>query len=553
MNSLQSASKYSMLFNSPQLSYSIPDRFSDSSNMKTNTISYFKVNLTGPKISEFITQLTEQVRRISPGFSFNTNKEQPLEQVLGLYKSAVDKFMENYSKQLKGDYKKRSKGSVGGDIQVNEMNCPQDAKETMKKLLKYEQLLKKKEESLNYEKNRLFEQCENLKIIERNMQESHNSYEREKNEWYEEKVRDVERLENEKTRFNHEKEELEKIAIELKEIKCRIEIKEKEALSSFKIREENLKVFEKCLKDTKEELLEEKNKSTKEKINIEQEKWNLAQMQRKINEKEALLTLRNDHLALARAEVEKTKVELQQMKTKIDIENSQLQLAKKKFAMEKKKFEEQDQKFSLQNPNEISTVNLSYEGTLQSSFTYENKSIELTERENEIEKAYTELTQQMERFNAELEIREDCLEAEERRIILKAKELDTKIQELQEIEYFLLESKAHLEEFRISAIEEIETQIKSLQTLSVGLNQQKAHIEFLLDRLNRNIALVKRFGGDLKVIEEANCEHSPDSSPRYYGKIIQEDANKYLKDKEGQDYEADKEFGEEFEEFKDLS
>lgn len=553
MNSLQSTSKYSSILNSSQLNYPTPDRFSDSSSTKTNAISYFKVNLTGPRISEFITQLTEQVRRISPGFSFNTNKEQPLEQVLGLYKSAVDKFMENYSKQLKGGSKIRNRGSIGDVMQTSEMNCPQDAKETMKKLLKYEQLLKKKEESLNYEKNRLFEQCENLKIIERNMQESHNSFEREKSEWYEEKVRDVGRLENEKARFNHEKEELEKIAIELKEIKCRIEIKEKEALSSFKIREENLKVFEKCLNDTKEELLEEKNKSTKEKISIEQEKWNLAQLQRKLNEKEALLTLRNDHLALARAEVEKTKVELQQMKTKIDIENSQLQMAKKKFAKEKKKFEEQEQKFSLDNPNEISTVNLSYEGTLQNSFIYENKSIELTERENEIEKAYTELTQQMERFNAELEIREDHLEAEERRIILKAKELDTKIQELQEIEYFLLESKAHLEEFRVSAIEEVEIQIKTLQILSVGLNQQKAQIEFLLDRLNRNIALVKRFGGELKVIEEVNCEYSPDSSPKSYGKKFKEDINKYFKEKEGQDNEGDEEFYEEFEEFKDLS
>ena len=482
-------------------------QISDSSNFPL-----FKLDLRIPKISDFIQSLQDQVQRISPSFTFKYTPQPPLTQVLNLLKQAIDAFLERYSKlQSSGDYTfNKNLSQDKEESMINKSNNTDDTKnaeDTMKNLCRYELLLKKKEWKLNDEKKLLHEETENLKIIEENMKQVKEAFEAEKSEWLMKKYSEKEAIESEKKKIGVEKATIEKIMDDLKQMQLRVESKNAETVKLLELREQKVMNLEEIINKKSEEVSKEKLELSQQKTKLDQEKWNINQLQHITEEKEALLSLKAKHINL-------DKIELENEKSKLNFAKSSFAEDQKQFFLEKEAFlkEQQSSILSIDRNPDLDTFNISSDHSI-SPLYYEQKSQELCIREQEIDHAYSELTEQMTRFNQELEEREQIISLNSENLSKREQDINRQYQDFKLIEACLFESKQEMEEFRLGVIPELEQQSQLLNDLFIDLKEKKNIMECTINKLNKQLCSVKAVKGKLEIISEAVSESSSDDSP----------------------------------------
>lgn len=458
----------------------------------------FKLDLRIPKISEFIWKLQEQVQRVSPNFVFDYEPSPPLTQALAMFQEAVDKFLEGYSKAKNSlENSKIEESDLGNDhVQTKK------AEETMKTLCRYERLLKQKEAQVNVEKARLEELAENLKIIEENLKETKEILEIDKNCWLESKNMAFGKIEEDRQKLEIEKKNLENIIEDIKNMQEKIDKKNAEMAKSLHAQEQNIKEMQNSITKANEEFSKEKLEFSHQKNICMQEKWKLDQLKHSCEEKEALFALKIEHFNLEKSEFENEKSRLKTMKSNLDEEEKALFLEKKLFNKRK-----------AQNFDSNSSEDFEYNSTSQNSMYYERESQKLTEREYEIELAYIELTEQMEKFNQELEDRENLSAVKEDRLSAKEKELLKKFEEFQMIESCLIESKHEIENFRLAVVPDLEKQSEILEGLIQELLEKKKILENLTQKLRKEVHSLQAIKSNLEVIKESPHEISSDESP----------------------------------------
>lgn len=440
-----------------------------------------KVQIGIPRFSEFLIQILEQTRRISPSFRFQSHDGSILEQVLEMYKDCVDMYLKRYTKQLVCHQKNKSNVEVFQDLDIKEDH---KARETMKNLLKYEQLLNKKEQSISLKSNKLEEDLENFQIIKENFEACVEAFEEEKKIWFESKMKESERIEWDKRKINNDKNELEKVLENLKVYKENFDKKQADLVESVQKREELLKEAETELENQQECLRIEKSQFQSQKIQFENEKWELESKLAGLDDKDAIYSLKLQHLESEKEEFFKEK---------------------ERFCAEKSQFEREKHEF---NSQPLKSIPFPTEKSSESQqIPYLPLEISHSDQSKDLEKVYSELNYQISRINKSIESRESNLSKRE-------SELNQKTIEYRSIEYSLYESKIHLEEFQLYTICEIEENSQTIKSLIASLKKLKSELEALVAKVFKELNLIKRFSLNLEVIKEEPFESTPEASPK---------------------------------------
>jgi hypothetical protein len=444
-------------------------------------------------ITEFVNHLQQQLKRISPNFSFKYSQESPILQASNFVTQAVDAFIEEKTKLIKdSDETKGRTDSYDDEKELAEKQVGnykseiEKAKETTKNLGRYEQLLKKKEEKLESEREKIKLEKKKLKEEEEELKSFKEAIKEQERAWQEAK-----RLDQEKLRI--EREEAEKRISESKDLKERVEKRAEDTTKQLKYEKESLAQLELCLSETKLSLAQEQKRLSQEKLQIEKEKWRIDQKLRELEEKESVFNMRTDRLE----------------QEKIYLENERIS-----FYDEVKRYEEEKMSDSEQNAFRITVNNKEFSEieVLDSKIDREPNvnsvltSKDLEDREFEIERAYKELQEQMDLCNKELEDKELNMEEREAALARAERDQNIKFEHFLKIKSTLTESKLQLDELRTSTIPDLESQSKQLDKLSKELHTKKKEIELLYFRLTKEIEYFQRKQIKNEVIYEVNAE-----------------------------------------------
>lgn len=417
-------------------------------------------------ISDFINSIQNQLKRIHPIFSFQFSSDPPLAQAVNFLTQAVDRILAE-----RGNNSKASPEKYDGPVDYNTDDWLKEdiekAKQTRKKLARYEKLLKKKEEKLEEEKIKFRSEKQSIKDLEEHLQQALNDFEIQQKAWLDSKRYDQEKL-------KLDKEDMESKLAEAKNLKEKYNKKIEESAKHLRHEKETLLQLENCLKHTKQALAIDQKRITQERLELEKEKWKLDQKSRKLEEDEILFKVKFEHLDQEKLAVESEKTKLQTIRKEIYDEH--------KTTIKKTPIEESlksDKLCHIQNQD------------------YEAKITELTNREIEIEQAYKDLQEQMEKFNKELEDRESILD--EREFILEKHEKDNKkiFDNFSAIETSLAESKIQVEDLRTFTIPELEKQSGVLSALMHELIDKKQKLDFMIEQLNKGLMLLEIHKGNM--------------------------------------------------------
>lgn len=442
-----------------------------------------KVQIGIPRFSEFLLQVLEQTRRISPSFKLKSHDGSILDQVAGMFKDCVELYLKRYTKQLVFHQKHKSTGEDLTEFEGEE----ERARETMRNLLKYEQLLNKKEQAIQLKSQKLEEDLQNFQIIKVNFEGYIESFECEKNSWLETKNKEIEKIESDKKKIAHDKADIEKILGNLKVYKENWDKKQEQAVESVKKREELLRETEDSLEKLKESLMLEKAQFQSQKIQFDNEKWAFESKLESLEDKEAIYALKIEHL---------------------ESEKTELLKEKEAFLEEKSKFEREKHEVHSnlgRNCEKFVLSDCQVESVTGSSSPYFG--IPFSEPSKEIEQVYFELNHELERVYRDIQERESGLAKREA-------ELEYKVNEYKSIEYSLFESKIQLEEFQLYTIPEIEDNTQQIQSLIESLQRLKYELESLVGKVTKELAQIKRFSLNLEVIHEETYESTPEASPK---------------------------------------
>lgn len=423
-------------------------------------------------LTEFINQLQEQLRRISPTFAFKYSSDPPLLQALSYITQSIDIFIDEKQKFSKSSDETRQ-FSLSDEMQEkNYAKVKEDldkAKETSKNLSRYEQLLKKKEEKLEQEKSQVRQMKKKLIEAEEEVKKI-----QAKVESQEKAVLEYSKVEQEKIR--DDKEDIEKKMIGLRDMKERFEKKFEDATKHLKYEKDSLSQLENILNETKTNLLNEQKRISLAKVEVEKEKWDLEQRERRADENNSIIQIK----------IEKLQKDLEQLEDEKQI------LYQNKEALEYEKQEIMNLRESSKEENKFSYVR-NFESQLMKDDS---------EKEEELGQACEELQRQVENINKELDAREQAVEEKELSLVRTERELQLKLDNFRKIESSLTESKLHCEDLKTSTIAELESQSQTLENLIREVQLKKNELEVVIFKLNKEVDFVQKYKNKIDSLYE---------------------------------------------------
>ncbi|OMJ66494.1 hypothetical protein SteCoe_36640 [Stentor coeruleus] len=453
------------------------------------TLSPYSITINDhTNISDFINSIQNQLKRIYPVFSFQFSSDPPLAQAINFLTQAVDRILAERGNNSKPSPEKYD-GSVDYDTDDWLKEDIEKAKQATKNLARYEKLLKKKEEKLEEEKTKFRCEKQDIKDLEEHLQQALNNFELQQKAWL-----DSKRSEQEKLKVD--KEDMEIKLAEAKILKEKYEKKIDESAKHLKHEKDILLQLENCLNHTKQTLAIDQKRIAQERLELEKEKWKLDQKSRKLEEDEVLLKVKFEHLDQEKLVVESEKIKLQTLRKEIHEEQNTLTISKEKTSISEKNIKKASFEESLQSDKLYQLSNQDYE----------SKIIELNDREIEIEHAYKDLQEQMDKFNKELEDRENILDEREFLIEKQEKDNKKKFDNFFAIESSLAESKIQVEDLRTFTIPELEKQSGSLSSLMNELIEKKQKLDLMIEKLNKELTLLEKHKEDLSGNENTKNE-----------------------------------------------
>jgi hypothetical protein len=450
-------------------------------------------------ISDLFTHLQEQLKRINPNFTFQFNTENIFAQTAACITQTVDILIAERNKTLALINQVKSRLDIqenyleGLDMQ-KDTDKSDSTKETMKKLKKFEQLLKLKEEKINKEKFDVRKERQRLLEEEEEVKKYRKTIEDQENIWQASKKSDQDKM-------KAEREEIEVKILEAKSLKERFDNKIEQTLTYLKNEKESLAQLESFLNISKQNLSQEQNKLLQDKVKMEKETWRIEQREREINEQTLSLSMQAEKLQNDAAELEQNKADFLFHK-KVSEKNQITSVLPEKNKKIKSFLRSDSNKYSTNSEK-------------QSSLEYGNKVKELEERELEIEDAYHELQEQVEEICKSLDDRETAINEKEITVIRLEKEMNAKIEHFMRIENTLNESLAQLDEFKRLIFPDLEAQSEQLVSLLVDLTEKKNSLNTGLYKMNYYIELLqnnsegewqKNQGNHLQVLENMIVE-----------------------------------------------
>ena len=423
-------------------------------------------------LTEFINQLQDQLRRISPVFAFKYSSEPPLLQALSYIIQSIDIFIEERQKFSKSSDETRQ-FSLSDEIQEkNYAKVKEDldkAKETSKNLSRYEQLLKKKEEKVDQDKAQVRQMKKKLLEAEEEVKKIQVRVESQ-----EKAVIEYNKVEQEKIRAD--KEDIERKMIELGDMKERFEKKFEDATKHLKYEKDSLTQLENILSETRTNLMNEQKRISLDKVEVEKEKWDLEQRERRADENNLMIQIKIEKLQKDIEQFEDEKQRILQAKDDLEYEKQEL-LNLKESSKEENKF--------------------SYVRNFESQLMKDD-----SEKEEELGQACEELQKQVENINKELEAREQAVEEKELNLVRIERELQIKLDNFRKIESNLTDSKLHLEVLKTNTIPELESQSQTLDSLIREVQLKKNELEVIIFKLNKEVDFVQKYKSKIDSLYE---------------------------------------------------
>ena len=423
-------------------------------------------------LTEFINQLQDQLRRISPVFAFKYSSDPPLLQALSYITQSIDIFIEERQKFSKSSDETRQ-FSLSDEIQEkNYAKVKEDldkAKETSKNLSRYEQLLKKKEEKVDQDKAQVRQMKKKLLEAEEEVKKIQVRVESQ-----EKAVIEYNKVEQEKIRAD--KEDIERKMIELRDMKERFEKKFEDATKHLKYEKDSLTQLENILSETRTNLMNEQKRISLDKVEVEKEKWDLEQRERRADENNLMIQIKIEKLQKDIEQFEDEKQRILQAKDDLEYEKQEL-LNLKESSKEENKF--------------------SYVRNFESQLMKDD-----SEKEEELGQACEELQKQVENINKELEAREQAVEEKELNLVRIERELQIKLDNFRKIESSLTDSKLHLEVLKTSTIPELESQSQTLDSLIREVQLKKNELEVIIFKLNKEVDFVQKYKSKIDSLYE---------------------------------------------------
>lgn len=464
---------------------------------------------------DFFSVLISQMRRIDENFNLEWTEETPLNQALNCIIQAIN-IIEREKSSLQPSYNP---------------NQSEDYYESHENLSKIEEILKSKEEKLNFDLSAL--------------------------------AREKQILSNEKDKIKRLKDRCINLEAEFKEKKSELEAKEQEdnqkiLLIKEKLQkeldglEEKKRIFERdtheieiikskleefsnTLFAERDELEFERSKIFEKTLEIDREKWRLESEKAVLDEKlvinnhlkekidEELVYLENE-----RADLLKSKIELQAERLKNsevlgEIESKKISLAELQNAVYTEKASlDEDRDRLIQEEERISQILAELEDEKRKIFDDRkivDKDIEAVREEreavdeawDEIEKSQEsqtgrvcrkgddeysnmleELQNQMINYNKEVEKREKDFEVKNMALIEREVELERKSEEIQAMEFSLLRAKRDLEELSLGTIPELEAQSQHIQSILAEVLAKRSEVDTGYTQLQEKICEFER-------------------------------------------------------------
>lgn len=425
--------------------------------------------------SEFIQEMLMEIRRVSPTFTYNLSQGSLLQQILQAFKQSIDYYLKSYVTQIVKHQKTRSQ-TVKETVKVNKDD---KRSETVKQLLRFEKVLKLKEEKIAEKLNEVeFELCNLKKLSE--------SIEKDKEKWHILKSQEQAKLENDRNLVLSGQHSLDQTYANLKMLKIELDQREN------------------SLNELSASLSQEKNQLLIKKIELNKATWELSKKQSNLESQQSILALKSDHFAQEKAEFEKEKSTF----TLQNNQNSQRRSSRKfsRNTLPKLQIKNSPDFDKVFNLIDISPLNTSLEYT-QSINLFESRS---GDNGKDFEVAYLELNEQLEKINNDLESREQDILAKEKELNAMSLSLNQKFEQFEIIEQCLKESKIYLDEFNDQTAIELENNSNELLCLIHSLKLKKSELEVVIEKVHRELRTIKDYKRSLEVIEE-----EPDNSLVY--------------------------------------
>lgn len=410
--------------------------------------------------SDFIQEMLREVRRISPSFTFNLGKGPLTQQILCAFKESVDNFLMNYSNRMTMHHKTKSQTVKTTFNEVSQANH----KETAKNLLKFEKILKLKEEKITEKLREVEFELVNLKKLTSNL-------EKREEKWLKIKKEEMLQLENDKNSISAERQRLE------------------ELYSLLKSKKTDLDERESSLNTLATSLSQEKSTIVLKTVVHNKAIWELNKKQSELESQQSILSLKLEQFEHEKSEFEREKnLFLLEKKLKSDKNPSKKHSKCLLPKLQKKNSGDLDKAFDI---HDISPLNESRDHT-QSINLFESGS---GDNGKDLELVYIELNERIEKINHDLELREHA-------IMAKEAELNEKFDQFIIIEQCLRESKLYLDEFNEQTAVEFENNSNELLGLMHSLKSRKLELEGLVVRLQQELEIVKEQKFQLEVVSE---------------------------------------------------
>lgn len=405
------------------------------------------------KGQEFILILEKELKRLSPTLNLSMNNLDPYSQIIYIVRVAVDTLIEE-KRSLESEVMKISHESIPYSSSSDHGDAAQ-AKlkilDAQKQLKRFERLMKQKEKHLE---------------------------EREKE------------LENQRNSLKKS---------------GGLVVPENSALND---KSKELEIRIKALIDKEEELKQTSEKLNKERNHFEGEKLAVfhmkTQMQQNYAESERLKELTSVGYENMKREKERMEVEeriLKEKETALELRQDYIQKTLGELEKRKKVFEDEKSKFRLER---TSTVKQGLEEKIGIIDGRDNKMQFVDSRSqtmktlpetpdrnknNDMERLFSSLIQQIEVYNNEVSTRERIIQDKQKKMKLEQEKFKQKVDQLMNLEKFLLGVKGEIIHFRDYLLKEFEEMFKRLRIQFELFNRKLIEIEKLQVKLTESIFL----------------------------------------------------------------
>lgn len=470
--------------------------FSKNNFVPTKNISAIKTSNS----SDFFNLLVHNIRRIDENFSIQWSDETPLQQALNAIISAIDVI----EAERDDEYYRQPYQDSEDFYQNNERLCQ------LEEILKIkEENLNKEEENLMKEKKNIFLEKEKIKKLKYNYLELEKDLKSQKAA--------LELREKEDTlKIQSIREELEKKLAEIDSKEQIIEIKANE----IELLKNKLEEFNHSLLQEKEELELQRSKLFEKSLGLDKEKWDLENQKNALEEQSAfnshykekinqeLQTLESERswILKSKVEIHAEMIKQSELATKLDHERLLLQEQQNSFLNEKLILAQQREMLT-QEEERIAQILLDIEEEKRimlkdKNFLEKDKIAIVEEREAvddawdemeekpefrlnfkqiKTEQEYSELIEELQKqivvYNKEIESKEREIELKNLLLAQREEEVESRLSEIQSVEFTLMKAKQDLEELSSGTIPELETQSLHIQKILADLSAKKSEID----------------------------------------------------------------------------